>query len=120
MQAEEHWRIPHILRPEGSGRESQSMLSSEEVVVLMTPQLAASMESPVKYASRTREIVDQGEVCLTSRLSYRDCDDTYIDRIVPVDPSSHGIERIWPLLSAQHAEHSPSGAGVSHLRALHR
>ena len=27
--------------------------------------------------------------------------------------------RSWPLLSAQHVEHSPSGTGVSNLRALH-
>ncbi len=40
--------------------------------------------------------------------------------IVSMDPSSHGIERIWPLLSTQHVEHSPSGARVSNLRTVHR
>ncbi len=40
--------------------------------------------------------------------------------IVSMDPSSHGIERIWPLLSTQHVEHSPSWARVSNLRAVHR
>ena len=32
----------------------------------------------------------------------------------------HGIERSWPLLSTQHVEHSPRGARLSNLRAVHR
>jgi hypothetical protein len=40
--------------------------------------------------------------------------------IVPLDPSGHGIERIWPLLSTQYVKHSPSGARVSNLRTVHR
>jgi len=30
-----------------------------------------------------------------------------------------GTQYGWPLLSAQHVEHNPSGTGVSNLRALH-
>ena len=40
-------------------------------------------------------------------------------RFVPVDQSSHGIERSLFLLSTQHVEHSPCRLSVPHLRTVH-